>query len=72
MEYLILTVLIIAVACMLSGKPIKIQIEYKQPDVKIIDVEDENEKQTKELEKVQNNILKDVAEVFKEVVAYDE
>ena len=71
MSYLILTLLVILVACMLSGKPIKIQIEQKHPEVKIVDATEENNKQDEELEKTKDNILKDVAEVFKEVIAYD-
>ena len=72
MELLVLTILIIAVACMLTGKPIKIQIEHKQPQTQLIplDVSEANEKHDKEQAKEVPD-LADIAEVLREVIAYD-
>lgn len=71
MEYLILTILVIVVVCMLTGKPIKITIEYKEPQTQLIplDVSEANEKHDKEQEK-ETPDLADIAEVLKEVIAH--
>ena len=70
MELLITTLLVITVACMVTGKPIKIQIEHKQPQSQLIplDISEANEKHDKEQAKEVPD-LADIAEVLKGVIA---